>query len=79
VLNVTIAVPRLNMPSRDAAPRARSITRRYFCGCRSVIVTTTLAPVSCTVTRTRLPSGRDEWAAVMAFMSNTAPLLVRRP
>jgi hypothetical protein len=67
------------MPSRDAAPRARSITRKFLCGCRSVIVTITLAPVSCTVTRTLLPSGSDSCAAVMPFMSKTAPLLVRRP
>jgi len=43
------------------------------------MVTTTLSPVSCMVTRTLLPSGRLEWAAVMAFWSKIAPLLVRRP
>ena len=79
VLRVTMAVPRLRMPRRDAAPRARSMTRMYLWGWRSVMVTTTLAPVSWTVTRTLLPSGRLEWAAVMAFMSKMVPMLVRRP
>jgi len=43
------------------------------------MVTTTLSPVSCMVTLTLVPSGRLECAAVIAFWSNNAPLLVRRP
>ena len=44
-----------------------------------MIRTTTLSPVSCIVTRTRVPSGREEWAAVSAFWSKISPLEVRRP
>jgi hypothetical protein len=41
--------------------------------------TTTDAPVSCIVTRTRLPSGRVALAAVIAFSLKIVPLLVRCP
>jgi len=64
---------------RDAAPRDRSMMRRPWSGWRSVMVTTTLLPVSCIVTRMRLPRGRRGCAAVMAFWLKTSPLLVRRP
>ena len=53
--------------------------RQRFGGMRSLMVTTTLSPVFWAVTRTRLPSGRLLWAAVMRFWSNTSPVLVRRP
>jgi len=55
------------------------MTRVRLGGSRSVMVTTTLAPVVSDVTRTTLPSGSVVWAAVMAFWSNRLPSLVRRP
>jgi hypothetical protein len=45
----------------------------------SFTVTTTESPVSCIVTRTRLPSGKWLLAAVMPSWWNTSPLLVLRP
>ena len=56
--SVTSPTPRLARPIRSAAPRERSMMRRPWSGWRSVTVTTTESPVSCRVTRTRLPSGR---------------------
>ncbi len=43
------------------------------------MVTTTERPVSCIVTRTRVPSGSESCAAVIAFWSNRSPMLVRFP
>ena len=78
-VRVTMAVPRRRMPRREAASRDKSITRTRFGGWRSLMVTTTLSPVSCIVTRTRVPSGRLECAAVSKVSLKTSPLLVRRP
>ena len=43
------------------------------------MVTTMLLPLPCKVTRTRVPSGRLAWAAVIAFWLKISPLLVGRP
>jgi hypothetical protein len=43
------------------------------------MVTTTLCPVSCIVTRTFVPKGSVACAAVISFSLKIVPLLVRRP
>ncbi len=64
------------------APRGKSRSRvatYRFAGPRSLILTTTLAPVSGLVTRTTLPGGSGLEAAVSPRGSKRSPLAVRRP
>src|SRR5213593_3501381 len=67
------------MPSERAAALDTSIIRPHTKGPRSVTRTTTERPLARLVTRTRVPSGNDGCAAVIARASKRSPLAVGLP
>src|SRR5206468_3505288 len=78
-ITVNVKGARPEKPIARAAAGVRSITRPRTNGPRSLIRTITDWPLRRFVTRTRVPNGRDRWAAVIASLRTRSPDADRRP